>query len=245
MDTVVNGKVVKAGGTCVDKISFYLVQSGLAVLTDILILLIPAAMILSLRMEFRKKIAVWAILSLGWIVTIVGITRVVLYYYRFQPDNIDRSYSVVYTLSGMEVNLAIMTACGPALKALFTRYVPRMFPSRSASVPRGNVTYWPRGFEAPNHRGRSGFSNRWRSSHTRSGDRPRDVQYGMDILNSIEAEESSQGTQSTVHHERVVPKKADLAYGLANEKGGREGKVERKERVSRPEMAARSAGRPP
>jgi hypothetical protein len=51
-------------------------------------------------MQIRKKIAVWGILSLGWIVTIVGITRIILYWYRFQPNNIDRSHSVTFTISG-------------------------------------------------------------------------------------------------------------------------------------------------
>jgi hypothetical protein len=44
-------------------------------------------------------------MSLGWVVAVVGTVRIVLYYYRFQPDNIDRSYSLAYTISGAEVNM--------------------------------------------------------------------------------------------------------------------------------------------
>ena len=61
-----NGDVAMKGGKCIDQMKFYLISPGLAVLTDILILLVPAAMVWNLRMPRRKKIAVWCVLSLGW-----------------------------------------------------------------------------------------------------------------------------------------------------------------------------------
>jgi hypothetical protein len=69
--------------------------------------MIPAAMVLGLKMKKPKKIAVWAVLSLGWVIAIIGAARIVLYYYRFRPSNIDRSYSVAYTISGAEVNMYV------------------------------------------------------------------------------------------------------------------------------------------
>lgn len=99
------GNVVAAAGTCIHQIDFFLITAGLSVLTDILIMLIPAAMVWRLKMRKSRKIAVWAVMSLGWVVAIIGIVRIVLYYYRFQPDSIDRSYSVDYTISGAEVNM--------------------------------------------------------------------------------------------------------------------------------------------
>jgi hypothetical protein len=61
------GEIIQKGGKCIDQVKFTLISAGLSVLTDILIMLIPAAMIWNLQMPRRKKIAVWAVLSLGWV----------------------------------------------------------------------------------------------------------------------------------------------------------------------------------
>lgn len=60
------GNITKAGGHCIDAVKFLLISAGLAILTDVMILLIPAAMVWNLRMPRKKKIAVWSVLSLGW-----------------------------------------------------------------------------------------------------------------------------------------------------------------------------------
>jgi hypothetical protein len=101
------GKVIETAGTCIQQVNFFLITAGLSVFTDVLILIIPAAMVWGLKMKKPKKIAVWAILSLGWVVAIIGAVRIVLYYYRFRPGNVDRSYSVAYTISGAEVNMYV------------------------------------------------------------------------------------------------------------------------------------------
>jgi hypothetical protein len=101
------GKMTEKAGTCIQQVNFFLITAGLSVLTDILIMIIPAAMVWKLKMNRSKKIAVWAVMSLGWVVAVVGAVRIVLYYYRFQPDNIDRSYSLAYTISGAEVNMYV------------------------------------------------------------------------------------------------------------------------------------------
>jgi hypothetical protein len=99
------GNVVEKAGTCIRQVNFFLTTAGLSVLTDVLIMIIPAAMIWKLKMKRSKKIAVWAVMSLGWVVAIIGAVRIVLYHHNFQPDTIDRSYSVAYTISGAEVNM--------------------------------------------------------------------------------------------------------------------------------------------
>jgi hypothetical protein len=99
------GNVTEKAGTCIQQVNFFLITAGLSVLTDILIMIIPAAMVWGMKMKKSKKIAVWAAMSLGWAVAIIGAVRIALYHRRFQPDNIDRSYSVAYTISGAEVNM--------------------------------------------------------------------------------------------------------------------------------------------
>ena len=216
MDTVVDGQVVKEGGTCIDRLLFYLLASGFSVLTDILILLIPAAMVWNLHLPPRKKVAVWAIFSLGWIVTIVGVTRIVLYYYRFQPDNIDRSYSVSFTISGMEANVAIAAACGPSLKALFTHYVPHFFASRNGSGPHGHVHYTPEGYATSEQRRRSAYTGRARAWDSK-GSRPLDAQYGMQNLDSIERGEDNESQEAIMRCESVITTKTEFDFGFEND----------------------------
>jgi len=102
------GNVTYQAGTCIHLVNFVLITADLSVLTDVLIMIIPGAMVWGLKMSRSKKIAVWAVMSLGWVVAIVGAVRIALYYDQFRTDRmeaIDRSYSLVYTISSAEDNM--------------------------------------------------------------------------------------------------------------------------------------------
>ncbi|KAK5166067.1 uncharacterized protein LTR77_008328 [Saxophila tyrrhenica] len=200
--------VTVPGGTCIDQVKFYLISPGLAVLTDILILLIPAAMVWNLRMPRKKKIAVWAVLSLGWIVAIIGLVRLVLYYFRFRPDYRDRSHSLTLTTSGMEVSIAIIASCGPAIKALMTRFMPNLFNSTQTNSARGtssgNVFYSPQAYA----RGRSpGFG-------TKTDSRPQDSHYGLRDLGPDGRETDGDSQEAIVRTESLAMKRDDFDFGL-------------------------------
>jgi len=92
-------------GTCINVINFFLITAGLSVLTDILIMIIPAIMVWGLKMNKSKKIAVWVVMSLGWVVVIVGVVRIALFYYQSRPYTVDPTYSLAFTISGVEVNM--------------------------------------------------------------------------------------------------------------------------------------------
>ncbi|KAG9189456.1 hypothetical protein G6011_06324 [Alternaria panax] len=143
MDKIIDGKIVNPNYDCYDMATFSLVTAGLAILTDVLILLVPAAMMWNLRMSLRQKLAVSAVLSVGWIVAILSIIRFKAFYdfWYASSTSADPTYNVTITLSGIEANVAIMTACGPALKALVTRYTPHLFSSRSSTRHTTNVYY--------------------------------------------------------------------------------------------------------
>ncbi|OJD30842.1 cfem domain-containing protein [Diplodia corticola] len=133
---MLNGKEI-TGGYCIDQVGFFLAAAGLAVLTDVLVLIIPMIMVKDLQMRKKRKVVVWAILSIGWIVTAVSIARLGIYAHRFSPNNKDRSYGIGYTISGVEINLAIIAACAPAMNGLTRRVVPNFLSSgRSKSFSR-------------------------------------------------------------------------------------------------------------
>jgi len=147
-DQNIDGKVVNPNYTCYNMAAFSLVTAGLAILTDILILLVPVAMMWNLRMAIRQKLAVSAVLSAGWIVAILGIVRFKVFYDFWYPSSTsnDPTYKTSITLSGIEVNVAIMTACGPALKALATKFAPQLFGTKSTTRPTTNA-YYSGGYE--------------------------------------------------------------------------------------------------
>ena len=140
-DQLVDGTIVNNGYTCIDRASFSLSTAAISVLTDVAILLVPIAMMWDLKMPVRRKMAVIFVLSLGWIVAVVGIIRIKFFidfwYGRFP----DPSWSLWHTLSGVENNVAIMVACGPAIKGYNARFFPGLLGTSYASRPTGNVYY--------------------------------------------------------------------------------------------------------
>lgn len=140
-DKIVNGQMVNGDYNCIDQASFSLSTAAIAVLTDVAILLVPIVMMWKLRMPLRRKLAVVFVLSLGWVVAIIGIVRIrffVDFWYGHFPDP---SWSLWHTLSGVENNVAIMVSCGPALKALIVQLFPRFFGNSTGSRSTGNVCH--------------------------------------------------------------------------------------------------------
>ncbi|KAL4962006.1 uncharacterized protein BDV14DRAFT_203159 [Aspergillus stella-maris] len=113
--------VLVKGGKCFDQIKFYLGSAELTILTDVWLLCIPTIIVWRLQMNRRKKLAIIAVLSMGVIVTAIGITRVVIYKHLLRPHNDDPTYNIGHTTSTAEVNVAIIAASATALPALFKR----------------------------------------------------------------------------------------------------------------------------
>ncbi|CRG89032.1 hypothetical protein PISL3812_06067 [Talaromyces islandicus] len=124
----VNGVTIK-GGHCIKQGKFFLSTNGIAIFTDIWVLVIPGLILWDLRMPKRTKIAAFSIIGAGGIVAVVGIIRLTIYSWRFNPNNHDMSWGVGYTTSGMVVHVAFVAACAPTLKAIFTRFWPKLFAS--------------------------------------------------------------------------------------------------------------------
>ncbi|KAH7333359.1 hypothetical protein BKA65DRAFT_539013 [Rhexocercosporidium sp. MPI-PUGE-AT-0058] len=121
------------GGTCIDQIQFFLVSAGLVVMTDVITLIIPTAIVWDLQMPLRRKFIAIGMLSVGFIVTGTSIARLVIYHWRFSPDNTDASYQIGYTISSAEANLAIACGAIPCLGPLMKRIAPTIFKSTNES----------------------------------------------------------------------------------------------------------------
>lgn len=135
-------------GHCINQGAFFVSTACVTLFTDVLVLILPTWLTLGLQMRWKQKVTVIALLSLGLIVTAVGIYRVYLLVSVYFPTSVnkDPTYNIGFCTSAVETNLAILTACGPALKPLVSRYLPMIFGSSYASGGRsGGPDYYGRG----------------------------------------------------------------------------------------------------
>ncbi|KAB8292574.1 hypothetical protein EYC80_008280 [Monilinia laxa] len=102
----------------------------------------------------KQKFMLIGILSLGFVTVIVGIIRIILLddFDRHPPPDV--SYSLVFCITTVEVGMAFVCACAPALKPIFVRIIPKIFgeSSRSRSAKKSTEGYGrtgrrPEGYE--------------------------------------------------------------------------------------------------
>jgi len=130
---------------CVKPGAFYAATSAITLLTDILVLILPFWILMGLKMPRKTKLAVIGIFFLGFLVTIVGVARLIIIVEGFFATVIvkDPTYSIGFTTSAIETNLSIITASAPAMKPLFRRWFPRFF--SSSNVDYSSQMYGPNG----------------------------------------------------------------------------------------------------
>jgi len=153
-DQIIDDKVVNPNYTCFNTEAFIMSTAGIAILTDILILMIPIAMVWPLRLNWRKKLAVGCVLSLGWILVIVALIRLKSFYNFFHVVNPDPTYALGVTVSVVEVNIAIILSCGPAVNSMITRFAPKLFSSRGTRSHTADTAGHPYEYEIPVRRPR-------------------------------------------------------------------------------------------
>jgi hypothetical protein len=115
-----------AGGKCINSLQFIMSSCALSIFMDLIIMPIPTAMVWNLQMKRKTKVAVVAVMSMGWIATIGSVARLIVYYHRYSPAT-DRTYNIGVVSSVTEPSIAIIAACAPALRRLLTYILPRYF----------------------------------------------------------------------------------------------------------------------
>ncbi|KAK7959246.1 uncharacterized protein PG986_004100 [Apiospora aurea] len=117
-------------GHCNDEGLQYIVSSSVTALTDILVVILPIKIVVGLQMPMRLKMGLTFVLTLGIVVAIVSILRLIWlidYHYGDLFQNPDFSYDIRFVYSTIECNLAIICASIPALSSLLKRWFPNRF----------------------------------------------------------------------------------------------------------------------
>lgn len=118
----------KLEGTCRSAQTYWLSVAGLDISLDFLVLLLPLPSILSLRLPGRKqKIALVLVFTLGFLVCLVSVARLVTVYLTARQGKYVTSGVWAVIWSAVEANVGIICACLLALKPLAAKLLPSLF----------------------------------------------------------------------------------------------------------------------
>ena len=135
-------------GHCINTRALFTFSSVLAIVTDLLTLIPPIWVFSKMNIRGRLKVVVLATFLLGFVVTALSCWRLyslvrVLYF----PDTIpDFFFDISFVSSTFEINIAIITASVPALRALVTKGISARYPG---VLPIANQAARPRDGEFP------------------------------------------------------------------------------------------------
>ncbi|KAF2623316.1 hypothetical protein BU25DRAFT_182241 [Macroventuria anomochaeta] len=118
------------GNSCVQTVPMFLALLYTDVLADFVILVLPIPMVLSVKLDMKKKLAVIGMLVLGAAVCAVSVTRVIATYsiaeeYIKHPDDVIYYTAPVFFWTNIELSLAIVCACLPTLGPIWFHFNPR------------------------------------------------------------------------------------------------------------------------
>ncbi|EGX45504.1 hypothetical protein AOL_s00169g110 [Orbilia oligospora ATCC 24927] len=104
----------------------YLVTGSFMILSDVIIWVLPLPMVLKLQLYRREKIAAIFTFSLGIFACIASIFRLQAVHKYFFTSAGTGKTPIINTWTIVELNLAIICASAPALRALCIRHAPKL-----------------------------------------------------------------------------------------------------------------------
>ncbi|KAG8161289.1 hypothetical protein KVR01_009553 [Diaporthe batatas] len=118
------------GHSCVNTIPMFLALLFTDVFADWAILLLPVPMVLKVQLPWKKKLAVIGMLGLGAAVCAVSVTRVIATYaiaeeFIKHPNDQLFYTAPVFFWTNIELSLAIVCACLPTLRPIWSHFYPK------------------------------------------------------------------------------------------------------------------------
>ncbi|KAF1993924.1 hypothetical protein P154DRAFT_448920 [Amniculicola lignicola CBS 123094] len=146
-------------GSCYDPYAFVIGNVSVVIVTDFLVLLIPTWIIYDLQMALRKKIITICFLSLGIVVILIGIFRLIWLTKAFSGKS--NNHSVESAYSAIESNIAIIGASGPTVKYILSFPIPWLRPESwdSTKGPSAYAKQYGTNSSKPNTRRRNTYND--------------------------------------------------------------------------------------
>lgn len=101
-------------GTCVDIKAYAYTHSGINIVLDIWMIILPAAQIWKLTMSLRKKLETMAMFAFGMFLTLTTCIRLKAIKDFYDSPTSQDAWFPVAIWSVVEVNVGVITACAPA-----------------------------------------------------------------------------------------------------------------------------------
>ncbi|KAF2840737.1 MFS monosaccharide transporter-like protein [Patellaria atrata CBS 101060] len=136
---------IPESATCTDIVTLYLSSAPVNIITDLAILILPMPILTSMRLPKKQKAILVVTFGFGIFVAVVDVVRIAYLQQAAElrlrniqdissngdtknAERNDFSWYASYTFmfSAIEVHVGIMCACVPAMKPLFSRYMPRL-----------------------------------------------------------------------------------------------------------------------
>ncbi|KAF1950214.1 hypothetical protein CC80DRAFT_539845 [Byssothecium circinans] len=100
------------------------------VIADVVILVLPIPMVISVQLPLKRKLAVIGMLMLGAAVCAISITRVIATYaiaeeYVKHPNDVIYYTAPVFFWTNIELSLAVVCACLPTLRPIWLHFFPK------------------------------------------------------------------------------------------------------------------------
>ncbi|KAK4040940.1 hypothetical protein C8A01DRAFT_15230 [Parachaetomium inaequale] len=117
---------MKGQGKCLAMDPWYGWLVAFNCVADAVLLVLPTWIIGPLRVGFAQKAAVATILGTGGFVLAVSILRFVMVAQGWGDPDLTYKFATHYIWSIIEINVGIVCACAPCLRALVGRYIPSL-----------------------------------------------------------------------------------------------------------------------
>ncbi|KAI4204796.1 MAG: hypothetical protein LQ350_000862 [Teloschistes chrysophthalmus] len=143
------------GGRCINVRHYFLISGAINTFTDFALLALPIPILWRLRTGKPQKWLLTAIFTVGLIVCVVSVVRLVVLS-RVDQSDITWNYVPAAVWSSAEPSVAVVSACLPSLRPLFVRI-----------VWGGSHRPGPKPIQSTTHRSRSMPS--WRHNDSKNG----------------------------------------------------------------------------
>ncbi|PWY82020.1 integral membrane protein [Aspergillus heteromorphus CBS 117.55] len=127
-------------GTCIQFNDAVLVHCLVNIFVDVVIVCLPVYEVSKLQLPTMKKVTVAMMFMMGLVLTIIAIIRTVVFWDNRMGANETAGLEPLIHWSVIETQIAVLTTCLPAARALFARCVPGMSGSDNAHT-YGRNTY--------------------------------------------------------------------------------------------------------
>ncbi|KAL4994485.1 hypothetical protein BDV10DRAFT_151106 [Aspergillus recurvatus] len=136
------------GNKCINGLAMWYAGCISDVVIDLVIFVIPLPMISQLKLPRKRKVGIGAIFVLGTTVVVISITRMAMYFHvgtTFREHYNDMTYytSPVFFWTNIEISLAVILACLPTLRPLWTVLSGRCTSKSSQYRPYDEIEHSP------------------------------------------------------------------------------------------------------